>query len=227
MCGAPGEKAGLCQLGACAAGKAQGETITEDCRLSPELVEGGYAKTKAEAANLVFEAARQGLDASVVFPSGIIGPGDLQSGSFTTMAKDYLRGRLPLAVRGGYDFVDVRDVADGILACAAGGAPGEGYILSGHYTTIRGLLETVGQAAGLRRRSLYLPLWLAGLAAPFYEKKTLREKKPLFFTPYSISVLGSNGQFSCQKAERQFGYRPRPLEETLRDMTEWLLQNGA
>ena len=207
--------------------KPKGETITEDCRLSPELVEGGYAKTKAEAANLVFEAARQGLDASVVFPSGIIGPGDLQSGSFTTMAKDYLRGRLPLAVRGGYDFVDVRDVADGILACAAGGAPGEGYILSGHYTTIRGLLETVGQTAGLRRRSLYLPLWLAGLAAPFYEKKTLREKKPLFFTPYSISVLGSNGQFSCRKAAERFGYRPRPLEETLRDMTEWLLQNGA
>ena len=45
--------------------KPKGETITEDCRLSPELVEGGYAKTKAEAANLVFEAARQGLDASV------------------------------------------------------------------------------------------------------------------------------------------------------------------
>ena len=60
--------------------KPKGETITEDCRLSPELVEGGYAKTKAEAANLVFEAARQGLDASVVFPSGIIGPGDLQGG---------------------------------------------------------------------------------------------------------------------------------------------------
>ena len=96
--------------------KPKGETITEDCRLSPELVEGGYAKTKAEAANLVFEAARQGLDASVVFPSGIIGPGDLQSGSFTTMAKDYLRGRLPLAVRGGYDFVDVRDMAVRLMA---------------------------------------------------------------------------------------------------------------
>ena len=207
--------------------KPKGCIITEDCEFSPGLVDGDYAKSKATATELVFAAAERGLNASIVFPSGIIGPGELQSGSFTTMAKDYLRGRLPLAVRGGYDFVDVRDVADGILACAAGGAPGEGYILSGHYTTIRGLLETVGQAAGLRRRSLYLPLWLAGLAAPFYEKKTLREKKPLFFTPYSISVLGSNGQFSCRKAAERFGYRPRPLEETLRDMTEWLLQNGA
>ena len=118
----------------------------------------------------------------------------------------------------------MRDVADGILACAAGGAPGEGYILSGHYTTIRGLLETVGQAAGLRRRSLYLPLWLARLAAPFYEKKTLREKKPLFFTPYSIGVLGSNGQFSHAAASVCFAYEPRPMEETLQDMAAWLLR---
>ena len=93
--------------------KPKGQTITEDCRLSPDLVEGGYAKTKAVAANLVFDAASQGLNACVVYPSGIIGPGDLQSGSFTTMAKDYLCGKLPLAVRGGYDFVDVRDVAAG------------------------------------------------------------------------------------------------------------------
>lgn len=207
--------------------KPKGQTITEDCRLSPDLVEGGYAKTKAVAANLVFDAASQGLNACVVYPSGIIGPGDLQSGSFTTMAKDYLCGKLPLAVRGGYDFVDVRDVATGILACSERGIPGEGYILSGHYTTIKGMLEMVGRAAGLRHRSIYLPLAIAKLAAPFYEKKTLREKKPLFFTPYSISVLGSNGQFSCRKASNQFSYQARPLEETLQDMTEWLLHNNS
>ena len=143
------------------------------------------------------------------------------------MAKDYLCGKLPLAVRGGYDFVDVRDVAAGILACSEGGIPGEGYILSGHYTTIKGMLEMVGRAAGLRHRSIYLPLAIAKLAAPFYEKKTIREKKPLFFTPYSISVLGSNGQFSCRKASNQFSYQARPLEETLQDMTEWLLHNNS
>ena len=51
-----------------------------------------------------------------VFPSGIIGPGDIQGGSFTSMAKSFLAGRLPLAVRGGYDFVDVRDMAVRLMA---------------------------------------------------------------------------------------------------------------
>ena len=81
--------------------KPKGCIITEDCEFSPGLVDGDYAKSKATATELVFAAAERGLNASIVFPSGIIGPGDLQGGSFTSMAKSFLAGKLPLAVRGG------------------------------------------------------------------------------------------------------------------------------
>ena len=197
--------------------------ITEDCEFSPGLVDGDYAKSKAAATELVFDAAERGLNASIVFPSGIIGPGDLQGGSFTSMAKSFLSGKLPFAVRGGYDFVDVRDVARGILACSESGEPGKGYILSGCYVTIRRMLQLVGKAAKLKYRSICLPLGLARLAAPYYERRSLRERKPLFFTPYSVSVLASNGQFSHAAASERFAYQPRPIEETLGDMTAWLL----
>ena len=204
--------------------KPKGCIITEDCEFSPGLVDGDYAKSKATATELVFAAAERGLNASIVFPSGIIGPGDLQGGSFTSMAKSFLAGRLPFAVRGGYDFVDVRDVASGILGCAMSGKSGEGYILSGRYITIKEMLDIIGKAAGLHRRPLCLPLGLAKLAAPYYEKRCIRKKKPLFFTPYSIAVLVSNGYFSHKKASGVLSYKPRPMEETLRDMTEWLRQ---
>ena len=201
----------------------KGCIITEDCEFSPGLVDGDYAKSKAAATELVFDAAERGLNASIVFPSGIIGPGDLQGGSFTSMAKSFLSGKLPFAVRGGYDFVDVRDVAKGILACSESGEPGKGYILSGCYVTIRRMLQLVGKAAKLKYRSICLPLGLARLAAPYYERRSLRERKPLFFTPYSVSVLASNGQFSHAAASERFAYQPRPIEETLGDMTAWLL----
>ena len=203
--------------------KPKGCIISEDCEFSPGLVDGDYAKSKAAATELVFDAAERGLNASIVFPSGIIGPGDLQGGSFTSMAKSFLSGKLPFAVRGGYDFVDVRDVARGILACSESGEPGKGYILSGQYVTIRRMLQLVGKAAKLKYRSLCLPLGLARLAAPYYERRSLRERKPLFFTPYSVSVLASNGQFSHAAASERFAYQPRPIEETLGDMTAWLL----
>ena len=201
--------------------------ITEDCEFSPGLVDGDYAKSKAAATEMVFSAARKGLNVSIVFPSGIIGPGDVLGGSFTSMAKSFLTGKLPFAVRGGYDFVDVRDVAKGILACAESGEPGKGYILSGHYITIRRMLQIVGKAARLIYRPICLPLKLARLAAPYYERRCLKEKKPLFFTPYSIAVLGSNGRFTHDAATERFAYRPRPIEETLRDMTAWLVKQKA
>lgn len=203
--------------------KSKGCIISEDCEFSPGLVDGDYAKSKAAATELVFDAAERGLNASIVFPSGIIGPGDLQGGSFTSMAKSFLSGKLPFAVRGGYDFVDVRDVARGILACSESGEPGKGYILSGCYVTIRRMLQLVGKAAKLKYRSICLPLGLARLAAPYYERRSLRERKPLFFTPYSVSVLASNGQFSHAAASERFACQPRPIEETLGDMTAWLL----
>lgn len=203
--------------------KPKGCIISEDCEFSPGLVDGDYAKSKAAATELVFDAAERGLNASIVFPSGIIGPGDLQGGSFTSMAKSFLSGKLPFAVRGGYDFVDVRDVARGILACSESGEPGKGYILSGCYVTIRRMLQLVGKATKLKYRSICLPLGLARLAAPYYERRSLRERKPLFFTPYSVSVLASNGQFSHAAASERFAYQPRPIEETLEDMTAWLL----
>ena len=202
----------------------KGCIITEDCEFSPGLVDGDYAKSKAAATELVFDAAERGLNASIVLPSGIIGPGDLQGGSFTSMARSFLAGKLPLAVRGGYDFVDVRDVANGILACSESGEPGKGYILSGCYVTIRRMLQLVGKAAKLKYRPICLPLGLARLAAPYYERRSLRERKPLFFTPYSVSVLASNGQFSHAAASECFAYQPRPMEETLGDMTAWLLE---
>ena len=201
--------------------------ITEDCEFSPGLVDGDYAKSKAAATELVFSAARQGLNVSIVFPSGIIGPGDVSGGSFTSMARSFLAGKLPFAVRGGYDFVDVRDVAKGILACAESGEPGKGYILSGHYITIRKMLRIVGKAAKLLYRPICLPLKLARLAAPYCERRCLKEKKPLFFTPYSIAVLGSNGRFTHDAATERFAYRPRPIDQTLRDMTAWLVSQKA
>lgn len=205
----------------------EGTVITEQCTFSPELVRGDYAKTKATATALVLQAAQEGLNASVVFPSGLIGPGDVLGGSFTSMVRAFMTGKLPLAVNGGYDFVDVRDVARGVLDCAARGAAGKGYILSGEYMTIPHILQCVGQAAGISRKPLCLPLWMAQLAAPCYERYCLKRRLPLFFTPYSVEVLASNGCFSRAAAAEAFDYAPRPLEESLRDMAVWIRQTDA
>ncbi len=113
------------------------ETITEPDRFAPDEILGDYGKSKAMATALVLEAAQNGLNASVVLPSGIIGPGDLARGNTTRMLLAFCRGQLPLGVNGGYDFRRRAGCRGRRLSCAERGKAGECYILSGHYTTIQ------------------------------------------------------------------------------------------
>ena len=145
-----------------------------------------------------------------------------EEGSISQLLLSYLSGKLPLAVKGGYDFVDVRDVAAGILACTKQGLPGHGYILSGHYASIQDILEAAKNAASIRKKVGFLPIKLARLVAPFYEKWCLLRRIPLFFTPYAVGVLDSNGRFSRKAAESVLGFKPRSLESSIRDMVLWL-----
>ena len=202
--------------------KPKGVEITEEAVFSPDAVRGDYAKSKAIATALVFEAAGRGLNAGVVFPSGIIGPGDSGKGSITGMLLSFLAGKLPFAVKGGYDFVDVRDVAAGIVACSELGAPGRGYILSGQYASVRDILDAAKDALQIKRTVSFLPISIAKAVAPFYEKRSIKKRKPLFFTPYSVAVLDSNSRFCRKAAAAAFGYAPRSLRVSIRDTVLWL-----
>ena len=197
------------------------ETITEPDRFAPDEILGDYGKSKAIATALVLEAAQSGLNASVVLPSGILGPGDLARGNMTRMLLAFCRGRLPLGVKGGYDFVDVRDVAVGVLACAERGKAGECYILSGHYASIQDIFTLTASLLGREPPKRYVPASLAKCAAPVFEKISRLRNERSFFTPYSIAVLRSNGNFSNRKASRELGFHARPLKETLRSTILW------
>lgn len=99
-----------------------GTPITQPERMQPDAVVGYYAQTKAEATALVMRAVReQGLNASIVYPSGIIGPNDLGAGLITSSLKMAAQGKLRVAVGGTVNLVDVRDLAQGILSCARAG----------------------------------------------------------------------------------------------------------
>ena len=207
--------------------KPHGEAITEvDC-FDPEAVVGLYAKTKAETANTLLRMHRErGLDVVIVHPSGIVGPNDFGRTHLTQLITDFVSGRLTACVKGGYDFVDVRDVAQGILLAADKGRAGECYLLSNRRYEIRELLDYVSEAAGFKKIKTVLPLWFAkGTAriAEFYYK-VLRQ--PPLYTPYSLYTLEANANFCHEKASRELGYTTRPMEETVRDTYRWLKEAG-
>ena len=195
------------------------EIITEVSTFSPNLVHGQYAKSKAAAAQIVMDYAKAGLNVSIVHPSGIIGPGDTRSRNHMIRTIQAISdGKISVGLQGGYDFVDSRDVADGIIGCEEKGRPGECYILNGRYIGVLELVNSIRKIRGKKTTRIEAPHALAKLIAPVaeYFSRTFSKDAPLL-TPYSVYTLHTNGRFSHEKATREFDYHPRPMEESIRD----------
>lgn len=198
----------------------QDMVISETADFSPDTVTGIYARTKAAATHAILEAGKSGLDVVVVHPSGIIGPNDPSGNHLVQMITDYLRGALPACVKGGYDFVDVRDVAKGCLLALTRGKCGSCYILSNRHYEIREVLEMVRKESKGKKLAV-LPIWLAKAAAPVMEWYAKHKHERPLYTRYSLYTLTSNDRFSHDKATCELGYRPRDLKETIRDTVHW------
>jgi dihydroflavonol-4-reductase len=186
-----------------------------------------YDRSKAVAEKEVRHGVERGLDAVIISPTGIIGPNDYKPSHFGDALLRLANGRLPSLVSGGFDWVDVRDVADAALSAETKGAPGEQYLISGHWVPLGEMAKTIDGIQKKKSMWMLSPLWLAAIGAPFAEAVSrLLGKEPLY-TAVSIATLkNSHKTISREKASRAFGYSPRPFEETIRDTIAWYRENG-
>ena len=207
--------------------KPNGEQMSEIYDFDPDKVVGLYAKSKAKTAKMVLDRVKNdNLDAVIVHPSGIIGPGDFSNTHLTQLIKDIANGSLTACVKGGYDFVDVRDVAEGIINACYKGKKGNCYILSNRYVKVKELVDLISDATKRNKIRTVLPMWFARFTAPLSELYYKIRKEAPLYTKYSLYTLTSNANFSNKKAKEELGYKNRPLEETIKDTVEWLKENN-
>lgn len=203
------------------------EQIEEIYDFDPDKVTGLYAKSKAKTAKMVLnEVKTKGLDASIVHPSGIIGPGDYSNTHLTQLILDIAKGSLKAIVKGGYDFVDVRDVADGVISACKNGKKGECYILSNRYVEVKELVDLISEQEHVKKIKTVLPMWIAKVTAPLSEIYYKLKKEPPLYTSYSLYTLESNSNFSNNKAKKELGYKNRSMKETIKDTVKWLKDNN-
>jgi dihydroflavonol-4-reductase len=167
-----------------------------------------YAATKRAGELVALEAAAAGQDVVVAEPGFLLGPGDIHRVS-TWPVFAYLAGKLRFTTRGGLSFVDVRDVARGLVLLAETGRAGERTILASSAGNLSwpAFFASVAAVSGVRRRMIPLPVPLAVAAAslpgPVSPGEARAASRWWFYTP--------------AKAERELGFRARPLAETIAD----------
>ena len=180
-----------------------------------------YVRSKAAAESIARQAPERGLATVIVIPSAILGPFDFRPSYLGQALQLLARGRIPALVRGGYDWVDVRDVVAGAMQAERLGRSGARYILSGHWRSLREVADAAAQVSGVPAPGLTVPIWLAETFQPVMAKLAQINGSQPLYTRTMLDAMRSNRVVSHARASRDLGYAPRPFEETLADTLNW------
>ena len=166
------------------------------------------------------------VDAVVVNPTFMFGPYD-QRPSSGQMILEVASGRAVVATPGVNDFVDVRDVAEGMLLAHDKGMAGERYILSGQGRSYHEMFSAIADVVGRRPPRLVLGrrvLAPVGWVGDVVGRLTGREQPVTTIALRWGSCTGY--RFTSAKAQRELGYTARPVHEGVRAAWAWFQAHG-
>lgn len=214
----------LSSITAVGAGFSPNEIQTEESKYNIANLHLGYFDTKHEAEKIVLGAASKGLDAVVLNPGTIYGPGDAKKGSRSTQLK-VARGKFPFYTPGGVNVIHVEDAVDGIVRGWQQGRKGERYLLGSENITIKNLFEMIAAEAGVPA-----PKWKLPRAALFAVGR-FGDLKEQLGGKASVSVENAWSStlyhyLDNSKAKRELGLNPRPAREAIRASVGWMKDHG-
>jgi nucleoside-diphosphate-sugar epimerase len=203
---------------------AERKTLTEEDWTDPD--EPGltpYVRSKTIAERAAWDLVEQRGDEdrlAVVNPGAIIGPVLNDDTSYSLEAIQRLLKGMPGVPRLGFSFVDVRDVADlEIRAMTAPDAGGQRFIAVTKFLWFE-------DAAEILRNRL-------GAAASKVPKRRIPDFVVRGMALFDggirsvVSGLGKRTELSSEKARSSLGWSPRPIEDTIAETGESLIQHGV
>lgn len=182
----------------------------------------GHAKLAAEWACL--DAAREGLDVTIVRPRTILGHGRL--GIFGILFDWIADGADPIVLGDGrnrYQFVHADDLADACIAAGSVSGPGIFNIGTDRFGTMFETLDHLCDHAGTGARVRSLPAGPAGLAMHLTARLGLTPFAPYHWLMYSKSMW-----FDIEHATDALGWTPRwSTDSMFAQSYDWFVANRA
>lgn len=199
---------------------APSEVIDETAPLAGEDA-SPYDLSKLAGERAVLDEVANGLDAVVVLPTAIIGPEDHGPSRAGRSLLKIWAGGLPLVTEGGHDWVDVRDVACGMIAAERFGTTGRRYLLGGGWNSLLDLARSAAALVGRPGPRATVPIGVAKAVAPLAEFAGRVAMREPWFTPAALHSLTHHRHVDHGLAAAELAYRPRPLAESLADTHTW------
>jgi len=189
--------------------------VYEPTDFHPERFKNVYSASKAEGTAYIYELMQtKGLNAVILYPSAVIGPNDFKPSAAGKEICSCITKRLFLYIKGGYNFIDVRDTANAIYNASLLHTAGC-YILSGHPVTIKEFYQEIAKILGKKVFLVRVPVWLARIGAMFMHD----------VSNMMVDALIDNYHYINEKMKKDLLPELIPFETTVNDTITWFKKN--
>lgn len=159
----------------------------------------------------VWRGAAEGLNASVVLPSIILGSGDWKRSSLQLI--DRIVNKAPFIPAGLTGYVDVRDVCLFILNLLEKSMSGDRWILSSENLTYQEIYDAFAKELAVKRTFRQSPKWIARIGLLMSNLRSGRMSYPEI-----VDQIYASFTYDTSKSRSVEGFSYRPMEESIRDV---------
>lgn len=191
------------------------QMVTESDDWADSGVHTHYAITKHLAENEVWRGMEEGLNAVIVNPALILGPGP--KGQSSNAILEHILKEWNYFPVGGTGFVHVRDVAEVMIALMEKQITGQRYTLSADNILYKDLWQNAASRLKVRMPMKELPSWLPKLALVVEGLKELFTGKKASVTSESIANMKIRFLYDHRKIEKELAFKFRTIDEALAD----------
>lgn len=187
-----------------------------------------YSRSKIESEVHARRLQASGHPVVIVHPGAVHGPLDPYTGEQARRLAWVVRGRFPLWASGGMQVVDVRDVAAVLAAVMEPGHGPRRYVVPGLHADGAAYYSAVERAIGRRRPHLDIPAALLPVAlGPVAAlNRVLPDRWRYPADREAGAVIACDTRVDDTPARTELGVVPRPWQETVDDMVEWMVDAG-
>lgn len=199
-------------------------TVTPDSPLTD--ARSVYVRSKADSEAVARRLQDGGAPVVIVHPGGVLGPHDPHLSDQLRRLRDILRGLYPVWARGGFQQVDVRDVARVHAAVMEPGRGPRRYLVPGRFLDGKTMFTVLRAVTGRRLPHVIVPAWMA---LPMTWVATQLQRITPFHIPLEyegVLITSYATHYDDSRTREEFGIQPRALEETYTDAVRWLHQTG-
>ncbi len=216
----------FCHVSSIAAlGKTQdGTEINEETYWIPSKQKSGYSLSKFFSEMEVWRGIEEGLEAVIVNPSIILGPGNWDIGS-PKLFQAIWKG-LKYYTKGETGFVDVRDVAEAVVLLIKSDVVNERFILNGENLSFKVFFSMV--AAALNKRAPFLKAgnFLTEIGWRLNHTLCAIFGKAPAITKDTARAAHNKAYYSNRKFSEKFNYAFRTVDDAVKNTARWYLGNS-